>query len=32
VADRSVQESQQATDDLASMSARLQSLVGRFTV
>jgi methyl-accepting chemotaxis protein len=32
VADRSVQESQQATDDLAAMSARLQSLVGRFTV
>jgi methyl-accepting chemotaxis protein len=32
VADRSVRESQQATEDLAAMSARLQTLVGRFTV
>jgi hypothetical protein len=32
VADRSVRESQQATDDLATMGARLQALVARFTV
>ena len=32
VADRSVRESQQATGDLASMGARLQELVARFTV